>query len=226
MLAALVASMVVAAAPSDAVLLTPSVVEVAPERPYADLTLTNVGDAPREIAAEALGWAQDEDGRVTLSETATVSVYPPRAMLAPGEQRRFRLTVVERAPIRPGAYRIGVRVRDPATDEKVIALIPAFVLPEAPVESAAVHVSCPGPERCDVVLANTGNVQMRPSRIVIVVGSGSMDAPEQELASWWVLPGGSRRYPIELEPGAQPREVRVRVTLAGVELTASAVVDP
>jgi hypothetical protein len=153
-------------------------------------------------------------------------MYPPRAVLAPGEQRRFRLTVLERAPVRPAAYRIGVSVRDPATGEQVVALVPAFVLPESPLESAAVQVACPGPERCDVVLANTGNVQVRPSRIVLAVDSGPSDATERELASWWVLPGGTRRYPIVLEPAAGRREVRVRVSLAGVELTASAVVDP
>ena len=221
----LIGAVVFAGAPVDGVLVSPPVVEVNADQPRADMTVTNPGDSPLEILTGALFWSQDDEGRVTLSETAAVSIYPPHVQLAPREQRRLRLTVLERAPVRSAAYRIVLSIRDPATGEEVFALVPAFVVPNQAIESATVNVACSSQERCAVTLANTGSLPVRPARILLVLVSETGEV-EQELTAWWVLPGGTRSYPIALESARVRREVRVRVELGDRNLTASAVVAP
>ena len=92
--------------------------------------------------------------------------------------------------------------------------------------SAAVKVAFPGRSACEVSLSNTGNVQLRPARIALTIGTGAADDAETELDAWWVLPGGARTYRLEVEPSAEPRQVRVRVSLGEVELSATATLTP
>ncbi|HEX9242451.1 MAG TPA: hypothetical protein VF875_08430 [Anaeromyxobacter sp.] len=224
----LLASMLQGAPSRDEVVITPPVVVISPDRPFADVRVRNLADAPLEIQAVALAWTQDERARVTLAPTDAVSMYPTRVELPPGDERKLRLTVVERRPVRSGAYRVCLQLRELPTGEEVTALIPAFVVAEPPVESAAVHVDCPARDRCHVVLENTGNVQLRPTRVIFEVGAGAGAGPtsQVDLEAWWVLPGGSRVYDVALAPAAGAREVLVRVSVNGVELTASNTLSP
>jgi len=197
---------------AEGVQIAPAVVEISPERPYADFRVGNLGSERREVLTEVFSWTQDARGRVSLARTDAVSAYPPRVELAPGEERRFRLTVIARAPIRPSAYRIGVTVRDLATGEQVTALVPAFVLPEHPTEVLAAYVDCVGASRCRVILENRGNVALRPVRILLALHRDGAQDIEGELEPWWVLPAETREWDVPVAASAA-REVHVRVKL-------------
>ena len=219
--ALLLAWLLRAGAADEGVTVTPEIVEISAERPWADLTIRNLGASPREVRTGALSWDQEASGAVVLAPADDAWVFPARAVLSPAEARRFRLSVTGSASERERAYRIALRVLDPGSGAEVTALVPAFVAPARAFEAPAVEVDCPEPPRCRVVLANRGSVRIRPTRIVVAARS-SRGASEWELAPWWVLAGGTRTYDLDVPPAARAHEVVVTVTVGAEELRAVA----
>ena len=224
MTATLLAAAVVLAAPTplDGMLVAPQVVELGAGHRSADLVVTNAGAGAREVAATALAWTQEEDGCVTLAPAGDAGIFPAEAVLAPGEQRRFRLSSWTPPRDREAAYRIALRITDVASGDAVTALVPAFAAPERAAPSTAVHVACEGPARCRVALVNDGNVRVRPERIVLSAPARDGTLWESELEPWWVLAGSSRSWDVRVPPGVEARDVMVRVAVGVGELTASA----
>ena len=222
MAATLLVAVALAAAPFEGMLVAPQVVELSAGNRSADLVVTNVGTGPREVSATALSWSQEEDGAVTLAPADDVGMFPPEAVLAPGEQRRFRLTSWGSPREQEAAYRIALRILDVQSGEAVTALIPAFAAPERVVVSTGVRVQCARPERCRVGVVNQGNVRIRPERIVVAAPREDGTTWESELEPWWVLAGGARDWDVKVPPGVEARDVVVRVSVGIGELTASA----
>jgi hypothetical protein len=207
--------------PSEAIVVTPDTVEVSPRRRWADVSLRNAGSTPREVRAGVLGWSQDDAGRVVLASAAEVSIFPGRAVLAPGEVRMFRLSTSGPAPDVERAYRIVIDVGDAASGEAVTALGPAFVAPATRTVSPQLSVGC-GPRRCRVVVGNDGTVRVRPARISLSVRASGIHV-ERRLEPWWVLAGGARVYEVDLPAGTTSRrEIVARATIDGRELEARA----
>lgn len=224
-MAALVLVTLLSALPSIAagVLISPPIVELSATRPFADLTVQNVGPAPREVVASVLGWSQDERGGVALAEIGGVAMFPRRAVLAAGEARRFRLSSEEDAPDRERAYRVALRVRDLASGGFVTALVPAFFAPARARTAAVVHVAC-APGHCRVVVENGGTVRFRPEHGAVALVEDGGATSSRALDDWWVLAGGSRAYDVPFAPGSAVRQVIAQIDVAGEALTASALV--
>lgn len=207
-----------AAPPGEgSILVSPEIVEVSPERPWADVTVRSRGDAPREVQASVLAWSQDEAGRVVLEPAVDASMFPRAAVVAPAEARRFRLTVVGPAEARERAYRISLSVRDVASGARVTALVPAFVAPVERTVARTVRVACER-ARCRVVLSNPGSVRVRPERVSVELAHRGGAREELLLEPWWVLAGGTRVYVVELPAAAPVEELVARVTVGSEEL--------
>jgi hypothetical protein len=207
------------------VLVSPVLVELSMARPFADLTVRNVGPAPREIRAHVLSWSQDESGRVVLAPAAGIAMFPARAVLAPGEARRFRVSSEEGAAEQERAYRVALSVRDLDAGGAVTALVPAFFAPARARTAAAVRIACT-PTACRVVVVNDGTVRFRPDHVSVALIEDGGDRSERALEGWWVLAGGARAYEIPLTPGSAPRELVARVDLGGEAVIARTNVDP
>lgn len=204
------------------IVVVPDVVVVSPARRWSDVSIRNAGSSAREVRLGVLEWSQGGAGGVVLEETDDASVFPARAVLAPGEVRRFRLSTTRPAPDVERAYRIWVAIRDLASSAGVVALVPAFVEPARRTAAPEVSVRCEAPRRCRVVVANRGTVRLRPDRISVAVLGGGVEE-ELRLDPWWVLAGGERTYDVELAARpASRREVVARVTVDGQELEARA----
>lgn len=212
---------IVGAAPPDGILVEPALVELSAARPYADVTVQNVGTAPRDVRAEAFSWEQDAAGRVTLAPTGAAGMFPPRAVIAHGEKRRFRLSVDVSAPVRETAFRVALHVRDLASGGAVTALVPAFFAPAHPSVAATLRAEC-GASGCRVVLVNEGTVRIRPQRIELAVLGPEGVESVRELEPWWVLAGGTRVWEVPLAAAAPERDIRVEVALGGERLAATA----
>lgn len=207
----------------DGVILTPDVVEAPADRPFADLSVRNAAGAPREIHVALYAWTQDDAGRVLLTSASDAAMFPARALIAPGESRRFRLSTAAADPVRERAYRIAVSVLDPADGAAqvgapaVIALVPAFVAPVRRRIGLQISVSCDRVPGCRVVLANVGTVRVRPAQISV---SGAGDrAGATALEPWWVLAGGVRVYALA-EPSSPHDRIVVRVRVDDREFVA------
>lgn len=213
------------AAGSRGVSVTPEVVELSAARPYAELTVRNVGATAREVRTGVLAWSQDESGRVVLANTAGADVFPGRAVLLPGEERRFRVSCREPPGALERAYRVAVYVRDLEGMGAVTVLVPAFFAPAHATTAPVIRVTC-GLRSCRVVVENGGTVRFRPHRLAIALVCDGGARSERNLAAWWVLAGGARAYDVPLDAGAPVREVVALLDLAGAELSTAAAVGP
>jgi hypothetical protein len=205
--------------------VSPPVVDLSAAHPFADVTVRNLGAGTREVCASVLAWSQEESGRVVLTGVVHAAVFPRRAILAPGEERRFRVSSADEPAALERAYRVALDVRDLGGGGAVTALVPAFFAPSRPTRAAAVRVAC-APRHCRLVLENGGTVRLRPDHVAVAVVADGGATVERVLEGWWVLAGGSRVYEVPLEPGAPVSQVVAHVDLGGERVTAAAPVGP
>jgi fimbrial chaperone protein len=204
--------------------VNPVLVELSTAAPSAIVVLRNVGKEAARFEVQVRAWSQNEAGEMELVATDDVVAYPLVVELAPGEQRNlrvggatppgpveksYRLFIKELpAPPRPGAGS-GVRVLSRIG-------LPVFVAPQQAVERVAVEDLKVRDGKVTFTLRNAGTVRVRPSSVVVTASLHRAAAPlERELAAWYVLAGGARRYELDLprESCARIREVGVAVAL-------------
>jgi fimbrial chaperone protein len=204
--------------------VNPVLVELSTAAPSAIVALRNVGKEVARFEVQVRAWSQSEAGEMELVATDDVVAYPPVVALAPGEQRNlrvggatppgpleksYRLFIKELpAPPTPGAGS-GVRVLSRIG-------LPVFVAPRETVERVALQDLAVHDRKVTFTLRNTGTVRVRPSSVVVTASAaGAGPALERELAAWYVLAGGARRYELELPSDgcARVRELGVAVAL-------------
>jgi P pilus assembly chaperone PapD len=198
--------------------VSPSLVEVSAERPWADVLLANEGAEILDVRADTFSWQQDEEGRVALAPARDVTVFPPAARLEPHDVRKFRISLVRPAGERERAYRLALDVREAAGAEDAVvtrALVPVFVEPARRAPAARIEIA-PGPgSRCRVVLTNVGTVRIRPPRVSVAVNGRDGTVVERAFEPWWVLAGGARVFDVELPIAAEEvRDVEARAAIA------------
>jgi P pilus assembly chaperone PapD len=201
--------------------ITPPLVEIAADQPWADVAVRNTNQVPWILRSTAFAWEQDERGTVILDAAEDVFAFPARVTLRPGEVRKFRVSVVRPPGERERAYRLALDVSAPHAEDATRVLVPVFVAPSEVARDLALGVTC-GPKACRVALANLGTVRARPERMSLLVADASGRRTIHELKTWWVLAGGSRILEVEvpeLEPSAR---VVVRAEVEGRELQAEA----
>jgi P pilus assembly chaperone PapD len=198
-LASLVASVSLAAEPR--LVVTPAVVELGAERPWADLAVRNDDDRVRDVRPAALSWEQDSQGTITLRPAHDVSAFPPLARIPAGETRRFRVSVHRPPGEVERAYRLALDVSDAEAGPLARALVPVFVAPAEPRVAADLRVACERGGACRVVLRNVGTVRVRPRDVSIAVAAEAGPVAELSLEAWWVLAAGERVYEVDVPPG-------------------------
>lgn len=205
------------AAADAALSVSPAVVEVSPDRPWADVSIRNESGATVELRAEAFGWEQDDAGRVSLTRVRDVSVFPASARIAPHDPRTFRISVLRAPGERERAYRLALDVRhaEEGADAVVTrALVPVFVEPARRSVRAEIDIVPAAGSRCTVVLRNLGTVRIRPPRVSVAVSARDGAVAERAFDGWWVLAGGARAFDVELPMEADAvREVVARARI-------------
>jgi len=204
--------------------VNPVLVELSTAAPSAIVALRNAGAEVARFEVQVRTWSQSEAGEMELASTEDVVAYPLVVELSPGEQRNlrvggatspgpveksYRLFIKELpAPPRPGA----------GSEVRVLSRIglPVFVAPQRVVERSSVEGLAVSGGKVTFTLRNTGTVRVRPASVKVTATFDGAATPfERELAAWYVLAGGARRYELDLprETCAHVREVGVAVAM-------------
>src|SRR5512133_946242 len=72
--------------------VVPVLVELSRQEPRATIAVRNVADAPVRLEVTVSAWDQSPDGRMRLAPAPEILVYPPLLQLAPGEERKVRIS--------------------------------------------------------------------------------------------------------------------------------------
>jgi fimbrial chaperone protein len=203
--------------------VSPVVVELAAGQRTALLTVRNAGAAPVRLQAKASTWTNGPDGRMQLSPTREVAIFPPLLELAPGETRNLR--VGTDAPAQPveRAWRLSLeelpREDAPPAGMGVRVLtrvgLPVFLAPAAaPVARGEVQFLARAGGKVRFAVRNTGTVRLRPSAVSFALVSGRGEPVfEKPLDPWYLLAREERVYEVEPPAGACDRAAEMVATV-------------
>lgn len=200
--------------------VTPVLVELSRSEPRATVVVKNVGAAAVRIEITASAWDQTAAGEMRLAPAPEIAVYPPLLQIAPGEERKIRVSTTAAFGARELSYRIFLRELPPAetpNDRPGIHLltkigIPVFLVPSRPqlraeIAGAAVHAG-----RLAVTIRNTGNTRLSPGKLKVEgLGADGKIVFTTDADVWYVLGGGERALDVKL-----PREGCARTRLLSV----------
>ncbi|MBI3304117.1 MAG: molecular chaperone [Deltaproteobacteria bacterium] len=203
--------------------VTPIQISLSTRTASALLTLSNEGPDTLRFQLSAFAWNQSRQGAVELSPTEDIVFYPPLLMLKPGEERKIR--VGTKAAIGPNekTYRIFFEELPPLekADEspggsqvKFLTRmgIPIFVEPTSPLVKGDVEWIRLERGRLAFEVSNSGSVHFSMQKVRVTGSDASARQTfEKELASWYVLAGGSREFELELSEAECGQTKRVRI---------------
>ena len=183
------------------------------------ITIGNDDETPLKLQIKLVSWTQGPDGKDIYSDSDELIYYPRSMTLGPNESRVVRLGIKTPAQERERSYRLQIEdvpgdvppaAQGPAVKFRYRFSIPIFLPPQVPKRVAEIENLTVKGGNIQLQVANRGSQHVRFDRITVKTAAGfSMDAEV-----WYVLPGASRLFQIEL-----PREECVRAK--SIEVTAS-----
>jgi fimbrial chaperone protein len=173
-------------------------------------------------------WAQSPQGEMKLADTKDIVVYPGLLTLAANEERKLRIGSTVPAGAVERCYRVFVEelppLRAPQTDKKseVKVLtkmgIPIFVQPAKPTGAGTVEGMGLVKRKLAFTVKNTGNVHFLPQSVqVTALDAKGASVFEKKVEAWYVLPGGTRVWEVEIPKDACAKAKTVSVAVESVE---------
>jgi fimbrial chaperone protein len=190
--------------------INPVVVSLSPAARSAIVTVRNAGQETTRFELQVRSWGQDPAGEMLLAATTELAVYPPQLTLGPGEERNVRIGASTAFGPVEKTYRVFLQEMPPpekpdaAVQVRVVSRIglPVFLAPAKAVEKPLLVDLAARAGKVTFRLVNEGTVHVRPTSVKVVgLGADGKPVLERELAAWYVLAGGERRYEVEI-----PRE--------------------
>lgn len=169
------------------------------------ITIGNDDDTPLQLQIKLVSWTQAPDGKDIYSDSDDLIYYPRSMTLGPKESRVVRLGIKTPAKERERTYRLQIEdvpgdaapTQGPAVKFRYRFSIPIFLPPQVPKRVAEIETLAVKGGKVLLQVANRGSQHVRFDRITVKTAAGfSKDAEV-----WYVLPGASRLFQIEL-----PRE--------------------
>lgn len=167
------------------------------------ITVTNDGDTPLRIQAQAFEWTQPGAGEDKYEETGDLVFFPKLAVIEPRQSQLFRVGIRLPATEREKTYRLYIEELADARSETnpgvgvSISLrfgVPVFVAPAEPSAKLTVEGASVAEGRLTVRFANPGNVHSRIQTLRVTAG----DKPVAEANGWYVLAGARREQSVEI----------------------------
>jgi fimbrial chaperone protein len=172
------------------------------------LTIVNAGDEKVTVQLQLMKWSQGADGADVYEPTKDLVFYPQIFSISAGKQgivrvgyetvgafsveKSYRLFVQELPTTTPGKSVVKVAMR---------VGIPVFVVPKDPLPTLSMERARVESGIFLVTIANSGNSHAMIERIVVSgLDAGGKPTFKKELNGWYVLPGSSRSFPIDLPP--------------------------
>jgi len=221
-------------AAAGAVEIAPTTIDLPSGSDTGVFYITNRGDRPIVAQVQGFAWRQTEAGdRLEPSDALTVS--PPMARLAPGQQQIVRLAVTpDAASNDERAFRLLVsELPDPS--EPVAQSVRVLLQFSVPVFKAGAHPSeahldwraARSGDGLSLIARNTGARHVKLSGLSYAV-AGERSAVLMPATFAYILPGASHRWTIparDLKTG-EPIRVTGRDDSAGAAIDASLAVVP
>jgi fimbrial chaperone protein len=172
----------------------------------ATLTIENTGDEKVTVQLQMMKWTQDGRGNELYEPTKDLVFFPQILSIEPGKQ---------------GTIRVGAEMREELTVEKSYRLfvqelplgkpgesliktlvrvgMPVFMTPRVQRETLAVESIGVTDGKLQIRIRNSGtaHAMIRTIRVTGLDSSGK-EIFSKESSGWYVLPGVSRAFPIEV----------------------------
>ena len=187
------------------------------------LTIHNTSDEEIRFQLTTYAWSQSPEGEIELGETDDIIFFPRMMKLAPGAKRKVRIGQTKvpsksRADARQTAsgdndtqrektYRILVeelpsrKTKKDAEQIQVLTRmsIPIFVDSPRPLVKLSVANASAERGRFRFDLKNDGTVHTMLNKVrVTAVSSANKELFSRDLAGWYILAAGVRRYEVEI----------------------------
>jgi fimbrial chaperone protein len=172
----------------------------------AALTIINSGEEKVTLQLQLMRWSQDRQGQDVYEPTKDLVFYPQILSIAAGKEGTVRVGYDQTGTLSvEKSYRLFVQelpVRKPGEKIVRIALrvgIPVFIAPKDPRPVLSYEDTRVADGRLQVTFKNSGNAHSMIQKIE-VVGLDEADKMvfSKELSGWYVLPGISRAFPVEV----------------------------
>jgi fimbrial chaperone protein len=172
----------------------------------AALTIINSGEEKVTLQLQLMKWSQDGRGQDVYEPSKDLVFYPQIVSIAAGKEGTVRVGF-DQAVLFPveKAYRLFVQelpVRKPGEKLVRIALrvgIPVFLVPKDPRPLLSYEDTRVSDGRFQVTFRNSGNAHSMIKTIRLEGrDEGGNEVFLKELDGWYVLPGTSRSFPVEV----------------------------
>lgn len=172
----------------------------------ASLTIINSGEDKVTLQLQLMKWSQDGRGRDVFEPSNDLVFYPRIVTIGAGKEATVRVGY-DRAGQLPVemAYRLFVQeipVKKPGEKLVRIALrvgIPVFLPPKDPRPLLSYEDTRVSEGRLQVTFKNSGNAHSTIQAIDIAgLDEKGKEVFSKECAGWYVLPGTSRTFPVDV----------------------------
>lgn len=173
--------------------------------------LRNDGTEQVRLQASTFDWSQTAGGEDTLAPSSELLVFPSLVTLKPGEARKVRVGTKGGYGAQEKSFRVlfaeipsNVTTEGSGQVVKVITQVsvPIFVTPKGAVPSLKIVGLQSTKERVRFQIQNSGGAYARIDRInVKFLGPTGNVIGSTDVTGWYVLPGRSRPFEVDLGKG-------------------------
>lgn len=181
--------------------VAPVRVEVAPNKQFCSLSLSNDGAEPTTMQIRGYGWTRDRAGNDLLDQASGPTVNPSIIAIPAGETRLVRCSL----PNRPGAVEESYRLiidelpgidPVPGTVRTLLRIsIPVFRAPAGAAPSIGWAVE-PGREGAGKLVISNGGSRHSQILAIILHPKASKAEPIRLTRGFYLLPGGEAELPL------------------------------
>ncbi len=216
----------------------PTRIEFTEEETTQTITIRNKKETTLTVQISPRDWNQDGNGQDRYRETDDLLVFPRMATLDPGGEQKLRLRYRGKPGEVERAFRLLVEeipAPQPGTSAMrfvVTMSVPIFVLPQNQAHDATIENTELKQGAVQVALKNAGTVHEQAAAIRYrIMGAGGTVLEEGEGNGWYVLPGRTRTFRVNVPeaPCRKGARIAVKVALNGEEkasLTGEAAITP
>jgi fimbrial chaperone protein len=185
--------------------IAPVRVHLSDKRRTQELKLRNSGTDKARFQVTFHAWQQTPDGKMELTDTQDLVVYPTLLEVDPGKTRVIKVSCLAPVGQVEKTYRVFVEelpIGDLQTGLRVLTRfgLPVFFQggPRNPNPTVAARIEN---GKLVVVLGNSGNTHFMTKSVQAVgLGANGRTLVESSLPAWYVLAQGERRYEVKLDP--------------------------
>ncbi len=200
------------------------------------LTVTNLGDDKTTVQLQARAWTQDAEGRDVYAPTKDLLFFPKMFTMQKEQEMIVRISYQgDPSRDRERTYRLFVEelpMSDTAGNTVQMPLrlgIPVFMKASGESERGAIEKIETVAGILQVKVKNTGNRHLMVKNIQ-ATGIDSTGAPvfDENASGWYVLPGASRVFSLNLPEEHCRKAIAAKITLTtdGVRLQSDSVLNP